>query len=165
MKLCKEIQDYIDLVRSGKIEVCKEQIQLIELVECAFENEDIYVDEEELKQYLSLQKYFPFQLLEWEIFCFTLHNCTYKRNGELRWPDLFIEVGRGSGKNGYLAFEDFCLISQYNKVKKYHIDICANNEEQARTTFDDVYDILEEHEKKLSKHFEWTKEVIRQEVN
>lgn len=161
MKLCKEIQDYIDLVRSGKIEVCKEQIQLIKLVECAFENEDIYVDEEELKQYLSLQKYFPFQLLEWEIFCFTLHNCTYKRNGELRWPDLFIEVGRGSGKNGYLAFEDFCLISQYNKVKKYHIDICANNEEQARTTFDDVYDILEEHEKKLSKHFEWTKEVIR----
>lgn len=161
MKLCKEIQDYIDLVRSGKIEVCKEQIQLIELVEYAFENEDIYVDEEELKQYLSLQKYFPFKLLEWEIFCFTLHNCTYKRNGELRWPDLFIEVGRGSGKNGYLAFEDFCLISQYNKVKKYHIDICANNEEQARTTFDDVYDILEEHEKKLSKHFEWTKEVIR----
>lgn len=161
MKLCKEIQDYIDLVRSGKIEVCVEQIQLLEHVECAFENEDIYVDEEELKQYLSLQKYFPFQLLEWEIFCFTLHNCTYKRNGELRWPDLFIEVGRGSGKNGYLAFEDFCLISQYNKVKKYHIDICANNEEQARTTFDDVYDILEENEKKLSKHFEWTKELIK----
>ncbi len=161
MKLCKEIQDYIDLVRSEKIEVCKEQIQLIELIEYTFENEDIYVDEEELKNYLSLQKYFPFQLLEWEVFCFTLHNCTYKRNGELRWPDLFIEVGRGSGKNGYLAFEDFCLISQYNKVKKYHIDICANNEEQARTTFDDVYDILEEHEKKLSKHFEWTKEVIK----
>lgn len=161
MKLCKEIQDYIDLIRSEKIEVCKEQIQLIELIEYTFENEDIYVDEEELKNYLSLQKYFPFQLLEWEVFCFTLHNCTYKRNGELRWPDLFIEVGRGSGKNGYLAFEDFCLISQYNKVKKYHIDICANNEEQARTTFDDVYDILEEHEKKLSKHFEWTKEVIK----
>lgn len=161
MKLCKEIQGYIDLIRSGKIEVCIEQIQLIELVEYAFANEDIYVDEEELEKYLSLQKYFPFQLLEWEIFCFTLHNCTYKRNGELRWPDLFIEVGRGSGKNGYLAFEDFCLISQYNKVKKYHIDICANNEEQARTTFDDVYDILEENEKKLSKHFEWTKEVIK----
>lgn len=161
MTICKEIQDYIDLVRSGKIEVCKEQIQLIELIEYTFENEEIYVDEEELEKYLSLQKYFPFKLLEWEIFCFTLHNCTYKRNGELRWPDLFIEVGRGSGKNGYLAFEDFCLISQYNKVKKYHIDICANNEEQARTTFDDVYDILEEHEKKLSKHFEWTKEVIK----
>lgn len=161
MKLCKEIQGYIDLARSGKIEICIEQVQLIGLVENAFENEDIYVDEEELKNYLSLQKYFPFQLLEWEIFCFTLHNCTYKKNGELRWPDLFIEVGRGSGKNGYLAFEDFCLISQYNKVKKYHIDICANNEEQARTTFDDVYDILEENEKKLSKHFEWTKEVIK----
>lgn len=161
MKLCKEIQDYIDLVRSGEVRVCLEQICLVELVEYAFENEDIYVDEEELENYLSLQKYFPFKLLEWEIFCFTLHNCTYKKNGELRWPDLFIKVGRGSGKNGYLAFEDFCLISQYNKVKKYHIDICANNEEQARTSFDDVYDVLEDNEKKLSKHFEWTKEIIR----
>ena len=156
-----EIQNYIDLVRSGKIEVCKEQIQLVDFVEKCFYEEDIYVDKEELKKYLSLEKYFPFELLEWEVFCFTLHNCTYKPNGRLRFPDLFILVGRGAGKNGYLSFEDFCLISQYNSVKYYHIDICANNEEQAMTSFNDVYNVLEDNKKKLSKHFEWNKEIIR----
>lgn len=159
-KLIPEIQNYIDLVRSGKIEVCKEQLLLCDYVEMCFEEENLFIDEEALKKYLSLQKYFPFKLLEWEVFCFTLHNCTYSKPGILRWPDLFILVGRGAGKNGYLAFEDFCLISQYNKVKKYHIDICANSEDQAKTSFNDVYDVLEENNVKLSAHFDWNKEVI-----
>ena len=160
-KLVPELQNYIDFVRSGEREVAEEQILLCNYVEECFLLENLFVDEEELHKYLSLQKYFPFELLPWEIFCFTIHNCTYSKPGILRWPDLFILVGRGAGKNGYLAFEDFCLISQYNKVKKYHIDICANSEDQARTSFDDVYDVLEEHKTKLSKHFYWNKEEIK----
>ncbi|AGK95399.1 terminase TerL endonuclease subunit [Clostridium pasteurianum] len=159
-KLIPEIQNYIDLVRSGKIEVCKEQLQLCDYIENCFEKENLFIDETLLHKYLSLQKYFPFKLVEWEVFCFTLHNCTYSKPGILRWPDLFILVGRGSGKNGYLAFEDFCLISEYNTVKKYYIDICANSEEQAKTSFEDVYDVMEENKAKLSKHFYWNKEVI-----
>ena len=116
--MIKEIQDYIDFVRSGKIRVCEEQILLIDLVENAFKTESIYVDEEQLHKYLSLQKYFPFKLLEWEVFCFTLHNCTYKAPGRLRWPDLFVMVGRGAGKNGCLSFEDFCLMTKINGIKK-----------------------------------------------
>lgn len=159
-KLVPEIQKYIDLVRSGKIAVCKEQIQLCDYVERCFESENIFVDKEQLSKYLSLQKYFPFELFEWEVFCFALHNCTYSTPGILRWPDLFILVGRGAGKNGYLSFEDFSLISQYNNVKNYDIDICANSEEQARTSFDDVYNVLVENEKKLKSHFDWNKEII-----
>ena len=160
-KLIPEIQNYIDLVYSGKIEICKEQFQLVGYVQKCFKEENLFIDETQLKEYLSLQKYFPFELLEWEVFCFTLHNCTYSAPGILRWPDLFILVGRGAGKNGYLSFEDFCLISQYNKVKKYNIDICANAEDQARTSFDDVYNVLEENEKKLKNHFYWNKEYIQ----
>ncbi|WP_254306604.1 terminase TerL endonuclease subunit [Clostridium sp. 001] len=159
-KLIPEIQNYIDLVRSGKIAICKEQFQLCDYVEKCFEEENLFVDEELLHKYLSLQKYFPFELYEWEVFCFTLHNCTYSKPGILRWPDLFIYVGRGSGKNGYLSFEDFCLISEYNKIRNYDIDICANAEDQAKTSFDDVYDVLESNEKKLKKHFYWNKEEI-----
>lgn len=157
-KLVLEIQNYIEIVRNNI--ACKEQIKLCNLVENCFKKEKLFVDEEQLKKYLSLEKYFPFKLLEWEVFCFTLHNCVYKEDGSLRWPDLFILVGRGAGKNGYLSFEDFCLISEYNPVKKYHIDICANNEEQAKTSFDDVYDVLDSNEKKLKKYFHWNKEVI-----
>lgn len=161
MILCKEIQDYINLVRSGTIEVCIEQLQLCALVESCFENESLFVDEGQLHKYLGLQKYFPFKLFEWEVFCFTLHNCVYSSPGILRWPDLFVLVGRGAGKNGYLAFEDFSLISEYNDVKNYDIDICANAEEQAKTSFDDVWNVLEENESKLKAHFTWTKELIQ----
>lgn len=67
-----------------------------------------------------------------------------------------------SGKNGYLAFEDFCLISPYCEIKQYDIDICATAEEQARTSFDDIYNILENpaQTKKLKRFFYWNKEVI-----
>jgi len=154
------IQGYIDFVRSGQIEVCKEQLLLADYIERCFNTENIYVNEAQLTQYLNLQKYFPFKLLSWEVFCFTLHNCTYKQDGQLRWPVLFIYVGRGAGKNGYLAFEDFCLLTPINGIKYYDIDIFATSEQQARTSFDDVYNVLEDNKLKLSKHFYWNKEEI-----
>jgi len=160
-KLIPEVQDYIDLVRSSAIEVCKEQLQLCDYVEKCFREENLFIDETHLHKYLNLIKYFPFELFEWEVFCFTLHNCTYKKIGILRWPDLFIMVGRGAGKNGYLSFEDFCLISEVNTVKKYNISICANSEEQAKTSFEEIYDVLEVNKQKLKTHFYWSKELIK----
>jgi phage terminase large subunit-like protein len=156
-KLNHEIQKYIDLVRSGRVEVCIEQLLLCDYVEKIFREEDLFVNTEQLKKYLDLQKYFPFELLDWEIFCFTLHNCVYKKNGQLRWPTLVILVGRGAGKNGYLAFEDFCLLTPVNGVKYYHIDIFAMAEDQAKTTFEDVYNVLEDNKTKLKNHFYWNK--------
>lgn len=153
----KAIDDYIDLVKNGKYRVCREQIQLIKFVENVFENEEIYVDEEQLEKYLALQKYFSYQLFEWEKFCFALHNCTYSAPGVLRFPDLVIIVGRGAGKNGYLAFEDFALLTPVNGVKNYDIDICATSEDQATITFNDIYNVIENNKTKMQKHFSWTK--------
>ena len=141
------IQDYINLVRSGAVPVCREQLLLVDQVEKCFQTESIYVDENQLERYMDLQKYFPYQLLEWETFCFALHNCTYKAPGVLRWPILMIVVGRGAGKNGYLAFEDFCLITPINGIEKYNIHIFANSEDQALATFDDINDILESNKR------------------
>lgn len=157
MTNCKVIDDYIDLVKSGKYRVCREQIQLIKFVENVFENEEIYVDEEQLEKYLALQKYFPYQLFEWEKFCFALHNCTYSAPGVLRFPDLVLIVGRGTGKNGYLGFEDFALLTPINGIKNYDIDICATSEDQATITFNDIYNVLEDNKTKMQKHFKWTK--------
>jgi len=159
-KLIPEIQDYIDLVRSDKIPVCEEQFLLCKYVEQIFEEEKLYINVEQLKKYFDLQRYFPFELLEWEKFCFALHNCVYREDGQLRWPVLFILVGRGAGKNGYLAFEDFCLLTPVNGVKYYFIDIFAMSEDQAKTTFEDVYNVLQDNELKLKNHFYWNKEEI-----
>lgn len=154
------IRQYIDIVRSGEYPVCREQILLCDLIEHIFANESIYVDTEQLEKYLSYQKYFPFALFPWEIFCFALHNCTYRENGTLRFPIFVGIMGRGAGKNGYLAFEDFCLLTPANGVRDYHIDIFATSEDQAKQSWKDVYDVLENRPEKMKRHFRWTKEVI-----
>ncbi len=159
--ISKPIQNYIDQVRSGKLPVCEWQLLLCDLVERAFATGLIYVDESQLKKYLSYQKYFPYDLFPWEVFCFSLHNCTYWiDSGQLRWPILMIYIGRGGGKNGYLSFEDFCLLTDTNGVQKYNIDIFAMSEKQAKASWQDVYDVLESNEAKMKKHFRWTKELI-----
>lgn len=158
--ICKEIQDYIDFVRSGTVAVCKDQTALCDYVEKCFNTEEIYVDEQQLKKYLNFQKFFPFKLLKWEKFVFALHNCTYKAPGMLRWPILFIMVGRGAGKNGYLAFESFCWITPVNGIKNYHVDVFATSEKQAKTSPDDVREVLENNKAQLEKFFHWNLECI-----
>lgn len=154
------IQEYIDLVRASG-QVCRDQLQLADLVERAFRTERLRYDEAQAERYLKLQKHFPYRLLPWEVFVFLLHNCVYKPGGQLRWPRLAIVVGRGAGKNGYLAFEDFCLLTPVNGVRNYDIDIFATSEAQARVTFDDIWDILEGNAAYFSRYFSWTKEEIR----
>ena len=159
-KIPPAIKIYIDLVRGGSFPVCRWQLLLCDLVERVFQTEDIRVDEAQLEKYLSYQKYFPFKLFEWEKFCFALHNCTYRADGTLRFPILVLYVGRGTGKNGYLSFEDFCLLTPTNGVKEYHIDIFATSEDQAKMSWEDVYNILEDNKDKMKRHFKWNKEEI-----
>lgn len=160
MTNCKYLDDYIKQVKSGQYRVCKEQIQLVNFIEKVFENEQVYVDSEQVEKYFALQKYFPYELFAWEKFCFILHNCTYSAPGVLRFPNLVCVVGRGAGKNGYLAFEDFALLTPVNGIRNYDIDICATSEEQASTTFNDIYEILENNSTKMQRHFKWNKTEI-----
>jgi phage terminase large subunit-like protein len=140
--------------------VCKWQKMLGNFVKNVFETENLSINHEQLSKYLGYQKYFPYKLFEWEIFMFALHNCVYREDGLLRFPEAFLYMGRGGGKNGYLSFEDFCLLTPVNGVKDYHIDIFANSEDQAKTSFTDVYNVMERNERKLQKFFKWNLEVI-----
>jgi len=158
-----EIQEYIDIVEQEKVKTCNEQKLLVAMVKKVFETEVLKIDAIQVQTYMSYQKYFPFSLFPWEIFCFVLHNCVFKTNGNPRWSDLFILMGRGGGKNGYLSFEDFCLITPTNGVSYYDIDICANSGSQARTSFEEILAVLENPKwrKKLEKHFRWNMNEIQ----
>ena len=158
-----EVLEYMQMVRKGEYRYCKEQIQLINMLEKIFMTENLVFDYERIEKYMSYQVYFPFKLLPWEKFVFVLHNCVFKEDGNVRWPDLFVLCGRGAGKNGYLGFEGFCQISPANGIHFYDVDICATSEDQAKTTFDDLHHIMEDpkHTKKLSRFFRWTKEEIQ----
>ncbi|MEG1426814.1 MAG: terminase large subunit [Oscillospiraceae bacterium] len=156
-----EIREYIQRVRSGKPAACKDQLALCDYVENCFAKENLCVDTQQLQRYLVQQKYFPFSLLPWEKFVFAIHNCTYTAAGLLRWPVLVILVGRGAGKNGYFSFESFCWLTPINGVRNYNVDIFANSEEQASTSFKDIHEMLEDNRQSMDKFFYWNKEVIR----
>ena len=160
--ICDPIEDYLRIVEDGI--ACEEQKLLAAYVRRCFETEDIYTDEEQLQKYLGLVRYFPFErLFEWEAFCIALHLCTYWREtGRPRWPDLFLLIGRGAGKDGFIALESISLVSPYNPIREYDVDICANAEEQAMRPVNDILNVLEDtrYRSKMKRFFYWNKEKI-----
>lgn len=163
-----EILRYIELVEADTPRACPEQHALAAMIRRVFETEDIYVDTEQLGKYMGLAKYFSFgNLLPWEKFVTALWNCTYTADGFPRWDTILCMVGRGAGKDGFIAFDGMCSVSPYNPISHYNVDICANNEDQATTPVKDFAEVLEDpkHEKKLKKHFYHTKEVAQGRKN
>lgn len=160
--ICKPIEEYLEIVENGI--ACNDQKLLAAYIRKCFDTEAIYTDDEQLEKYLGLTKYFPYErLFEWEAFCIALHLCTFwAASGQPRWPDLFLLIGRGAGKDGFIALESLCLASPYSKLKAYDVDICANAEEQAMRPVNDLLAVMEDarYRTKLKKYFYWTKEKI-----
>ena len=159
---CPEITEWMRLVETGGIEACEEQHRLVAHVRNVFATEELVIDYDRIERYMGYQKYFPFDLLPWEKFCFVLFMCVFRADGTPRWDEMFIYVGRGAGKNGFDGFVAFCAITGVNGIRSYDVDICANSEEQAKTSFDDVYNILEEPDnfKKFKRSFSWNQVAI-----
>ena len=157
---CPEITTWLSMVEKGKVKACVEQHQLAAYVRRVFANEELIIDYRRIELYGGYQKYFPFELFAWEWFCFALFMCVFKADGKPRWPDLFMYLGRGAGKNGFIAFIAFCAVTKVNGILHYNVDICANSEEQAKTSFDDIHEILESDLVRFKKGFRWNREEI-----
>lgn len=69
-------------------------------------------------------------------------------------------MGRGNGKNGFISPVIWYLTTHYHGIKGYNVDIIANNEEQAMTSFEDVYGVLENSWKVLKRFFYKSKVII-----
>lgn len=167
-ELPRAVLNYLEAVEADTPRACPEQHALAAHIRKCFADEDIHVDTEQLRRYLSLSRYFPYkQLFSWQEFLIALWDCTYTTEGRPRWKTLFSMVGRGAGKDGLIAFDSMCSVSPYNPVKHYNVDICANNEEQAMTPVLDLVATLEspDHEKKLKRFFYHTKELVQGREN
>lgn len=167
-ELPRAVLNYLEAVEADTPRACPEQHALAAHIRKCFADEDIHVDTEQLRRYLSLSRYFPYkQLFPWQEFLIALWDCTYTTEGRPRWKTLFSMVGRGAGKDGLIAFDSMCSVSPYNPVKHYNVDICANNEEQAMTPVLDLVATLEspDHEKKLRRFFYHTKELVQGREN
>lgn len=162
----KYINPYMEKILNNEIEHCLEQEEMIKnIVIPVLEREDVYIDEKKIEDGLSLQKYFPYKLIEWEVFLFALIVGVFLKDGDIFFKDIRCIVGRGSGKNGFISFLCFYFLSPYHGIKGYNIDLLANSEQQAMTSFNDVYEIIKEpvdkkYESILKKHYYATKTQI-----
>lgn len=160
------IDAYIKKIKENEVEHCKDQELMIDnIVVPVLERDDVVIDDGKIEKGLSLQKYFPYRLIEWEIFLFALIAGVFFTNGDIVFNDIRIIVGRGSGKNGFISFLCFYFLSPYHGIQGYNIDLMANAEDQAKTSFKDVYEIIknpvkDEYKQVLSRNYHATKELI-----
>jgi phage terminase large subunit-like protein len=155
------IDNYMDDIRTGKIPACKELLQAMDYIEAKLDDPDVWIDHEKIDKAVELiERYFEFKLLHWELFVIALIHCYYKSSDTVVFDELFIMMGRGNGKNGFISTLAWYLTTHYHGIRGYNVDIIANNEDQAMTSFNDVYDVLEDTWSKSKKFFYKNKQQI-----
>lgn len=154
------IDNWIDAVETRKVHTCKEQKQLMTLVKNVLNEPNVIIDKKKIYEAVEVvEKYFPFKLLDFQKFFFAFVAGVFYKTGEIVFDEFFDYMGRGGGKNGLISCISFYLQSDKHNVKNYNIDIVAMSEEQAQTSFYEVYQVIEDTPI-LQKLFYRTKEVI-----
>ncbi|WP_231169734.1 terminase TerL endonuclease subunit [Clostridium botulinum] len=148
-------------IRSGKILASKELHQAMDLVERKLSDPDVEIKHEMIDKAIELtERYFDMKLLDWELFLFALIHCYYKSTDMVVFDEFLIVMGRGNGKNGFISPVAWYLSTHYHGIKGYNVDIIANSEDQAMTSFNDIFEVLENTWKKSKKFFTKTKQQI-----
>lgn len=163
MTKCKCIDEYMQAVRSGKIKASKELHQAMDYIDRKLSPPaDVRIDTGKTEKAIDLiERYFEMTLLPWERFIIALVHCYYRQNDTVVFGEFFIMMGRGNGKNGFISGLAWYLTTKYHGVKGYNVDIIANSEDQAETSFNDIYTMLEDTWVKSKKFFYKSKEEIR----
>lgn len=163
MKNCKYhpyIDDYINAVKSGEYKASKEVIKLVALVERKLEQGNIIIKYDEITEAKEfIERYFPFELYPAEDFILACVVGLFYEDGTLVFNEFFLLWGRGAGKNGFIAALAFWFTGK-QKIDNYNVEIVALSKKQAETSFLDVHKVLEKHESKMKKFFNWTLQKI-----
>lgn len=155
------IDNYIDGVRSGKIPACKELKQAMDYIEDKLDHPDVIIRADMIEKAVELiERYFEITLLNWQLFILALVHCYYHSTDMVVFDEFLIMMGRGNGKNGFISPVAWYLTTHYHGVKGYNVDIIANSEDQAKTSFEDIYGVLERTWEKSKKFFYKTKQQI-----
>jgi phage terminase large subunit-like protein len=159
------IEEYFELIESGKLPACKEQFLLIKYLRRILSHDDIYLNEKMIEDSIEIPgRYFPYGLYPWQKFanCF-IFGLRWKEDDSLVFDRYLFYMGRGGGKNGFFSWDSFFMLSKQHGIQYYDIDIVATAETQAKRSFKDIYDVLEsvENKKKLEKAFYRSKVLIK----
>ena len=153
------IDSYMEEIRNGTSSI--ELKQAMDVVEFKLNDKDVFIDGTKIEKGVELiERYFEMKLLDWELFIFALIHCYYKSKDTVVFDEFVILMGRGNGKNGFISAVAWYLTTHYHGIKGYNVDIVANSQDQAETSFKDVCEVLERTWATSKKFFYKSKELI-----
>lgn len=159
MIYCKEIEEYLNWCNKNPTLINEDRKLLIKnIVLPTLKRTDIVFDSTTYYNCISYCEkwYYPLFLFQKFIYAFVF---MYIDDSPL-FRTFLIMMGRGNGKDGFIAPLTNFLQTKYYGVKNYNVDIVATSEDQACDTFNVVYDMLEDNKKVMQKHFYWNKEYV-----
>lgn len=131
--------------------ICDEQptsiwnLHLKDLILEKIDKQNIYVDIKKVEKLIkTIEKYRPYKLAPVQKFLHCIPY-TYLAPGIKAWNEILIESGRGFGKNALVSDYILGATSNVNGIKGYNVDIVATAEEQAKTSFTDVYNTIDDN--------------------
>ncbi|KAA0547566.1 terminase large subunit [Bacillus sp. BGMRC 2118] len=164
MKINKYVEEYIHLWKSGKIKLNKERILLIEYLERNILNrDDLYFNDEMIENCIKFGEKWYFPLSSFQKFLIAFVFLFSKKNDRVFYRKHLWMLGRGGGKNGLISVVTHFLISPLHGIREYNVSIVANSEEQAKTSFDETYNVIG-RSGTLKAMFHRTKEKITSKV-
>lgn len=156
--------DYVDLIKRGRIKVNKERLMLIEVLkEKVLSRDDIYFDNDLIDKYVRFAEKNFFPLAKYQKFITPFIFLYYKESREVFFDEFLITLARGGGKNGFMSTRDAFFISPLYPIKNYDVTITANSEKQGKVSFEEVYETIQA--KGLENHYYLTKMNITGRAN
>lgn len=139
----KYVDEYIKLYEDGKIKLNKERIMLIEyLRKHVLNRDDLYFDDEMIENCIKFGEKWYFPLTPFNKFLIAFIFLFFKKNDRVFYRKHLWLIARGAGKNGLISVVTHFLTSQLHGIREYNISIVANSEEQAKTSFEETYNVI-----------------------
>jgi len=139
----KYVDEYIQLYESGQIKLNNERIMLIEyLREHVLSRDELFFDDDMIEKCIRFGEKWYFPLQPFQKFLIAFVFLFFKKNGRVFYRKHLWMLGRGGGKNGLISVVTHFLIGPHHGIREYNVSIVANSEEQAKTSFDETYNVI-----------------------
>ena len=152
------IDDYLNLIDMKPKQFCKEQKQLVTWLPPILDT--AFLDEDKAREMIELIEFYFFPLMPFQKFLCGIIEGVNDEYKDPLFDEIFLYGGRGLGKNGFISGTAMYLTTNKHGIRDYDIDIIANSENQAMTSFNDIYDVVD-NDKKLQNAFYYNKQLIR----
>lgn len=159
-----EINSYIDYVNANPDGISDDVKMLVENIAIpTLKRNDIVFDETVYRNCLMYCETNYYPLFPYQKFIYAFFFMYDSFNVPI-FRKFIILMGRGNGKDGFISpLANFMQTPLYG-IKGYNIEVVANNEDQAKDTFNVIYSMMTERDKPKTKwksKFAITKEEIK----